>query len=294
MNSTPITEQPLGIFDSGVGGLTVYRAIRQRLPKEKILYLGDTARIPYGTRSPATVRRYAYQDASFLVKENVKLLVIACNTISSVALEILKSNFSLPILGVIEPGAKRAVNTTHNGRIGVIATEATVESNAYVSAIKRLNSGLEVFSQACPLFVALAEEGWHNHKATQMIASEYLAPLKSANIDTLVLGCTHYPLLKKTIQIVMGDEVTLIDSGECVADEVVTLLTETDKQSLSSATPEDLFCVTDSGRRFRRIAELFLDAPIQNLIAVDIWDSNAKQDLPGTLDALENALHNGS
>src|SRR5439155_3312725 len=153
-----MSDKPIGIFDSGVGGLTVYRAIRQRLPKEKIIYLGDTARIPYGTRSPATVRRYAHQDAAFLFKHGVKLLVIACNTISSVALDSLREAFPLPILGVIEPGARRAARTTRNRRVGVIATEATIESGAYVTAIRAADPTIEVFPQACPLFVALAEE----------------------------------------------------------------------------------------------------------------------------------------
>ncbi|MBI4852565.1 MAG: glutamate racemase [Acidobacteria bacterium] len=266
----------IGIFDSGVGGLTVYRAIRERLPEEKIIYLGDTARIPYGTRSAATVRRYAYQDASFLYKQNVKLLVIACNTISSVALDLLTENFPVPILGVIEPGAKKAIQTTKNGRIGVIATEATVESNAYVKAIKTLNSSVEVYTQACPLFVALAEEGWHNHKATKLIAIEYLSYLQSQEIDTLVLGCTHYPLLKEVIQSVVGSKVTLIDSGACVAEEVEGLIKSSDTVTSNKNTCLDSFYVTDSGKRFSRIAELFLGQPIENLIAVDIWDENAK------------------
>src|SRR5262245_17082260 len=206
-----MNDQPIGIFDSGVGGLTVYRAIRRRLHKEKIIYLGDTARIPYGTRSPSTVRRYAHQDASFLLKYGVKLLVVACNTISSVALDMLRKNFSVPILGVIEPGARHAVRQTRKGRVGVIATEATVESGAYKKAIQHIDPDIEVFSQPCPLFVALAEEGWSDHRATRLIAAEYLAPLQMANIDTLVLGCTHYPILKETIQHIIGDGVTLID-----------------------------------------------------------------------------------
>ncbi|MEW6730423.1 MAG: glutamate racemase [Acidobacteriota bacterium] len=287
-----MNEQLIGIFDSGVGGLTVYRAIRARLPKEKVIYLGDTARIPYGTRSPATVRRYAHQDAAFLYKHNVKMLVVACNTISSVALESLQEIFPIPILGVIEPGARRAVRTTRNGRVGVIATEATVESDAYRKAIHAIDTNIEVFSQACPLFVALAEEGWSEHAATRLIATEYLAPLKQAGIDTLVLGCTHYPLLRQTIQSVIGEDVILLDSGECAADEVESLLTH---DQVRAATQDnghtDIFCVTDSGRRFRRIATLFLGTPIENLIAVDIWDSRTQADSVGDLDLLANALN---
>jgi glutamate racemase len=286
-----MNDQPIGIFDSGVGGLTVYSAIRRRLHKEKIIYLGDTARIPYGTRSPSTVRRYAHQDASFLFKYGVKLLVVACNTISSVALESLRKNFAVPILGVIEPGARHAVRLTRKGRVGVIATEATVESGAYKKAIQNIDPEIEVFSQACPLFVALAEEGWSDHRATRLIATEYLAPLQTANIDTLVLGCTHYPILKETIQQVIGDGVTLIDSGECVADEVESLLKKDDRLAAGAGDGKpDTFCVTDSGQRFRRIASLFLGTPIENLVAVDIWDSPAVGEM-GDLDALADALN---
>jgi glutamate racemase len=289
-----MSAQPIGVFDSGVGGLTVYRAIRSQLPSEKIIYLGDTARIPYGTRSPATVLRYAHQDAAFLVKQNLKLLVIACNTISSIALDSLKATFPLPILGVIEPGARRAARVTRNKRVGVIATEATVESGAYVKAIQAIDAQIEVCSQPCPLFVALAEEGWHHHEATRLIAREYLAPLQAADIDTLVLGCTHYPLLRDTIQAAIGDQVTLIDSGECVADEVKSLLkldAERSDQPPVQGSQDDIFYVTDSGRRFRRICDLFLGEPIQHLIAVDIWDGQAQAEALGNLDALADSLN---
>ncbi|KAF0242924.1 MAG: glutamate racemase [bacterium] len=283
-----MSEPSIGIFDSGVGGLTVYRAVRERLPQEKIIYLGDTARIPYGTRSPATVRRYAYQDAAFLYKQNVKLLVIACNTISSVALDLLTENFPVPILGVIGPGAKRAVKTTKNGRIGVIATEATIESRAYVTAIQELDPTVEVYTQACPLFVALAEEGWHNHAATKLIADEYLSVLQSKNIDTLVLGCTHYPILKEVIKSIVGSQVTLIDSGACVAQEVESLIKDSNNLTPTSNAYLDSFYVTDSGKRFCRIAELFLGQPIENLIAVDIWDENAKTNNDSKLDLISS------
>jgi glutamate racemase len=267
---------PIGIFDSGVGGLTVYKAIKRLLPQENIIYLGDTARIPYGTRSPATVRRYAQQDATFLANQGVKLLIVACNTISSVALPTLQAQFPLPIWGVIEPGARQAALTTRTGRIGIIATEATIESNAYYNAIQAINPNLTVISQACPLFVALAEEGWQHHPATVLIAQEYLAPLQAAQIDTLVLGCTHYPILRPIIQKIMGPNVTLIDSGECVAMEVSQQLKiefNAGAAALITADSPDQFFVTDSGRRFRRIAELFLGAPIENLSAVDIWNT---------------------
>ncbi|MCS6884525.1 MAG: glutamate racemase [Acidobacteriota bacterium] len=282
--------RPIGIFDSGVGGLTVYRAIKRRLPCEKMIYLGDTARIPYGTRSPSTVKRYAYQDAAFLVKQGVKLLVVACNTISSVALRLLQSSYDVPIVGVIEPGAKAAVRSTRNGRVGVIATEATVESRAYELAIKNLDAEVEVFSQACPLFVPLAEEGWLEHDATALIARHYLEPLIDAGVDTLVLGCTHYPLLRRTIQKIMGEEVMLLDSGECVAAEIGQVLKKTAEGE--AAIEDDVFYVTDSGNRFRRIANLFLDNPIGRLIAVDIWEEKVQFD-EGGLGLLQEAFRKG-
>lgn len=267
--------KPIGVFDSGVGGLTVYRAIKQHLPNERVIYLGDTARIPYGTRSPSTVRRYAHQDASFLIKHDVKMMVVACNTISSVALESLTKSFRVPILGVIEPGAKMAVKCTRNRKVGVIATEATVESSAYQKAIKTIAPEIEVFAQACPLFVSLAEEGWGEHEATRLIAKEYLEPLVMSGIDTLVLGCTHYPILRGTIQAIVGERVQLLDSGECAAAEVKKIL---DADRLASSTipsESDVFYVTDSGQRFCRIANLFLDNPIERLVAVDIWDEHS-------------------
>lgn len=276
---------PIGIFDSGVGGLTVYRAVKKLLPNEKIIYLGDTARIPYGTRSPSTVKRYAHQDAAFLIKYSVKMLVIACNTISSVAIESLKVAFSVPILGVIEPGAKRAASITRNGRVGVIATEATVESDAYKIAIKACQPEIDVFSQACPLFVPLAEEGWSSHHVTKLVAQEYLKPLIDQKIDTLVLGCTHYPILRNIIQEIVGKNVTLLDSGECVAAEVVDLLQQ-QKAFASSKNGDDLFYVTDSGKRFRRTAELFLGEELKNLTAVDIWQTDTTANVLGSLDML--------
>lgn len=280
--------RPIGIFDSGVGGLTVYRAIKQRLPNERVIYLGDTARIPYGTRSPSTVRRYAHQDAAFLVKHDVKMMVVACNTISSVALDSLSESFTVPILGVIEPGAKMAVKLTRNGKIGVIATEATVESCAYQKAIKNIAPEIEVFAQACPLFVSLAEEGWSEHEATRLIAREYLEPLVVSGIDTLVLGCTHYPILRETIQKVVGERVQLLDSGECVAAEVERII-GTDRLA-TIPSESDIFCVTDSGQRFCRIANLFLGNPIENLVAVDIWDERVQSNSRSSLEVFSKAL----
>ena len=217
-----MSERAIGIFDSGVGGLTVFKEIRRQLPGEELLYLGDTARVPYGTKSPRTVLRYALEAASFLVERGVKLLVVACNTASSVALPALEERFSLPVVGVIVPGAGKAVALTRDRRVGVIGTEGTVKSGAYTRAIHGLDSAISVFSASCPLFVPLAEEGWAEHSVTRLTAQEYLTPLLCQGIDTLVLGCTHYPLLKKTLREVAGAGVTLVDSAaetaRCVAD----------------------------------------------------------------------------
>jgi glutamate racemase len=272
MNSA---SQSIGVFDSGVGGLTVYRAIRQRLPNENIVYLGDTARIPYGTRSLSTVRRYALEDAAFLMTCDIKLLVVACNTASSIALDALRATLPIPVIGVIEPGAKRAARLTRTRRVGVIATEATVDSGAYTAAILSNRPGVTVIERGCPLLVPLAEEGWSTHEVARMVAEEYLRPLCDADIDTLVMGCTHYPILRDVIQNVVGDGVTLVDSGDCAAEEVVQLLNER-----GLAAPPDTprrptrFCVTDSGRRFRRIAEIFLGHPMDQPETVDLWEKN--------------------
>jgi glutamate racemase len=261
---------PIGIFDSGVGGLTVYRAIERRLPNESLIYLGDTARIPYGTRSLETVQRYAMEDAAFILAKNVKALVIACNTASALAASRLREKFDLPILGVIGPGARRAVAATHNGHIGVIATEATVASGAYEREMLALRAGLEIISRPCPLFVPLTEEGWVNHPVTRQVAEEYLAELRSTNVDTLVLGCTHYPILRPVIEAVLGDRLTYIDSGEAVADEVADLLeAEGLLRERQEPRTED-FYVTDSAARFRRVAELFLGRPLDGVTPVEL------------------------
>ncbi|HEV2664496.1 MAG TPA: glutamate racemase, partial [Blastocatellia bacterium] len=220
---------PIGIFDSGVGGLTVLRAVRKRLPHEDVIYLGDTARVPYGMKSRRTIERYAVEDAGFLARKGVKMLVIACNTISAMARERLRAEFDLPLLSVIGPGARMAARVTRGGRIGVIATEATVESGAYERAIREAagDREVEIFSRACPLFVPLVEEGETDSQITRLVAEQYLAPLREKRIDTLVLGCTHYPVLKSVIKSTIGatDEVdvTLVDSAEATAEETAQL-----------------------------------------------------------------------
>jgi glutamate racemase len=274
---------PLGIFDSGVGGLTVLRAVREQLPHEDVIYLGDTARVPYGTKSQTTIERYAIEDAGFLVEKGVKLIVIACNTASALAAPALRERFSLPILGVIGPGGRAAARATRNGRIGVIGTEATIASGAYEQRIREawaaqsadqspsVNRSLEIFSRACPLFVPLAEEGETDSAITRSVAEKYLEPLREAEIDTLVLGCTHYPLLKKVIMETMGDKVTLVDSAEAVAQEVAELITVKDLANDGSHHGIGRFFVTDAAQRFHRIAERFLGTPLEHLEAVEVW-----------------------
>ena len=246
----------IGIFDSGVGGLTVLKEISQLLPNENLLYLGDTARVPYGTKSATTVQKYALESAAFLVEQGVKLLVVACNTASAVALPALRERFQLPVIGVIEPGARRAASS-RNRRIGVIGTEGTVNSGRYEAAIHALLPDAQVFSAACPLFVPLAEEGWAEHEVTRLTAIEYLQPLIEAQIDTLVLGCTHYPLLRNTLQRVLGPQVVLVDSAEETALMVAELFRE---QGLSRPQHggNRAFFVTDVPTRFERVGRAFL------------------------------------
>ena len=272
-----MNDLPIGIFDSGVGGLTVLHAIAARLPHESLIYLGDTARVPYGTKSAATVERYAVKDAAFLVDKGIKLLVVACNTASAMARERLRREFDVPILTVLGPGARMAARVTRNGRIGVIATEATVESGAYVRGIQEARGALpvEVIQQACPLFVSLVEEGEINSPIARLAAEKYLSALHEHapdhSIDTLVLGCTHYPLLKPVIAEVMGESVVLVDSAEAAAAEVEQLLQDKRLLNEQAATGTRRFYVTDAASRFHRIAERFLGEPLAHLEAVEVW-----------------------
>lgn len=264
---------PIGIFDSGVGGLTVLRAVRDRLPHESVIYLGDTARVPYGTKSPATIERYAVEDASFLVEKGVKMLLVACNTASAMARERLRAEFQIPLLSVLGPGARMAARVTRNGRVGVIATEATIESGAYVRAIEDASGDkqVEIFARACPLFVPLVEEGETDSAITRLVAEQYLAPLRAQEIDTLVLGCTHYPLLKRVIGETMGPAVTLVDSAEATAEETAHVLAQHGLLNQVPGASSSEFYVTDAARRFHRIAEKILGEPLPHLEAVEIW-----------------------
>jgi glutamate racemase len=251
---TAVTMDAIGVFDSGVGGLTVVSALRERLPGESILYLGDTARLPYGSKSPDTVTRYTRKNIDFLTGRGVKAVVVACNTASALALPDLDLH-GVPTWGVIEPGARKAAAVSQ-GRVGVIATEATVRSDAYPRALRAIRPELEILSQACPLFVPLVEEGWHDDPVTEEVARRYLRPLLAAGIDTLVLGCTHYPLLKPALQRVAGPDVALIDSAEQVAEMVASGLAEQGLQATHAANHH--FCVTDAGQTFQRLARTIL------------------------------------
>ena len=253
-----MNQNPIGIFDSGIGGLTVLREITRLLPKENTIYLGDTARVPYGSKSKETVERYSLEVAHFLLKYGIKMLVAACNTASAYALDRLKKELAIPVIGVIEPGAKAALLATRTKRIGVIGTEGTIRSNAYASAIKALDPDVSTFTKACPLFVPLAEEGWTDDSVTFSVAERYLGELKAHGIDTLVLGCTHYPLLKGVLAKVMGPGVTLIDSAESTAEEVKRVLIENSMQNNGAdAHAAHRFFVTDSPERFVTVGRRF-------------------------------------
>lgn len=281
---------PIGIFDSGVGGLTVYRALHEHLPNERFVYLGDTARVPYGTKSLATVERYAVENARFLAAHGIKLLVVACNTASALALPAIRSALQIDVVGVIGPGARAAVLSESSRElqtggprqqraIGVIATESTVQSGAYTQAIAKVDPTIQVLERACPLFVPLAEEGWSNEEVARSIAQTYLDDIRG-RIDTLVLGCTHYPILSYVIQDTVGEFVNLIDSGEATALEVKSLLKAKDLARLTPPTGAlerqlcddlDHFYVTDAAERFARVAERFLGAKPSRLEAVEVW-----------------------
>jgi glutamate racemase len=253
-----VASSPIGVFDSGVGGLTVVRALMERLPFEDILYFGDTARVPYGVKSVETITGYAKQITDFLVRRNVKLLIVACNTMAAVAYEAVAERSPVPVLGVIDAGARAAAEATRTKTVGVIGTPATINSNAYARAIHGCDGGIRVFSQACPLFVPLVEEGWFDHPVTRLTAQEYLKPVLAERIDTLVLGCTHYPLLKPLLQEVAGPEIRLIDSAEAMAAKAADLLTETGLGNPQRKAPDYRFFVTDVPHRFQTIGEHFL------------------------------------
>jgi len=267
-------KRPIGVFDSGIGGLTVVREIFKRLPNEKVIYFGDTARVPYGTKSPKVVEKYALQDIFFLLEKNVKLLVAACHTVSAVALENLAQTFHFPILGVVDPGVKAAIAATKNGRVGVIGTKATVNSQTYERKLKVKQPDIYVVTQACPLFVPLAEEGWLDTKVTRETAHIYLDPVKKENVDTLILGCTHYPLLKPIIKEIMGDKVTVIDSAEESAKLVAYRLRLFEKENPTDEKVEHHFFVSDIPHQFREVGERFLGEDLESVTQVDLESLN--------------------
>jgi len=264
--------KPIGIFDSGVGGLTVVKEVCKNLPHENIIYLGDTARVPYGTRSAQTVQKYAVSNTDFLLTQNIKLLVIACNTASAVAYEKLKGMYRLPIIDVVGPGARAAVAASPTKRIGIIGTDGTILSGAYQKEITRLEPESRIVTQACPLFVPLAEAGWceKGDEVVLLTARRYLAPLMNSGIDTLVLGCTHYPLLKNAIREVMGPGIRLIDSAEETACDVMQMLERQHILNDDACPGTSTFYVTDIPHRFAETGSRFLGRELSDVSVVDI------------------------
>ena len=254
--------QPIGVFDSGIGGLTVVKALMEEMPTESIVYFGDTARVPYGTKSKSTIVKFSLENVEFLLRFSVKCIVIACNTSSSWALPTLRKYFKVPIIGVVRPGAQAAVRATRNRRVGVVGTRATIHSGAYETALHRLDPRIKVFSQSCPLFVPLVEEGWLNGAICTEVAQRYLEPLKRQGIDTLILGCTHYPLLEGTIRRVLGPGVTLVDSARQTIAEVRGVLLGADAIANGHHRPRYRFFVTDEPAQFDRIGQRFLGRPL--------------------------------
>jgi glutamate racemase len=268
--------RPIGVFDSGIGGLTTVRELFRQLPHESIVYFGDTARLPYGNKSKETVTRFSLEIASFLVRQNVKCVVVACNTASSHALDAVRSHFLLPVMGVIEPAARAAVSASPHGLIGVVGTLATVGSGAYVEAIRALAPHTEVIARACPLFVPLVEEGWLEHRVTRMVAEEYLSELRAAHLESLILGCTHYPMIVTLLAELMGPGVRLIDSGAEAARATAQLLAERGQLAPDPGArgPQHHFFLSDEPRRrsFTHIAQAFLGRPLPHVTVVDQTD----------------------
>lgn len=269
-------DRPVGVFDSGIGGLTAVRELFRQLPQESVLYFGDTARLPYGNKSRETITRFSLEITNFLVRQNVKCVVVACNTASSHALDALRARFDVPIVDVIEPAAHAAVHASPKGMIGVVGTLATVGSGAYLDAIHRMTPAANVISRACPLFVPLVEEGWLEHKVTRAVAEEYLTELRNAHLESLILGCTHYPLLSPLITELMGPAVRLIDSGAEAARATAQLLATRGQlaQAVGGKGPQHHFFLSDEPRRrsFSRVAETFLGRPLPHVTVVDQTD----------------------
>nr|QGT50804.1 glutamate racemase [uncultured Elusimicrobia bacterium] len=256
-----MSKQAIGVFDSGLGGLTILSALRRRLPNENLIYFGDTANVPYGSKSKDTVTRFSLAIAHFLEEQNVKLIVVACNTASALALGELRKQITVPVMGVIEPGAEKAVRTTQNGKIAVLGTEATVKSRAYPKAVLKRNKHAQVTQQACPLFVPLVEENWAQTPAARLTAETYLESVAKSGADTVILGCTHYPVLKPVIAQILGKKVTLVDSADTLAEAVQTLLIQNGQAALKGKGRLTVFA-SDDPKRFKRLAGCLLSDKI--------------------------------
>ncbi len=263
-------DRPIGIFDSGVGGLTVAREIFQCLPFENIVYFGDTAHLPYGSKSSKSVTRFSLANTRFLMSKKIKILVVACNTASSLSLSALRREFSLPVIGVIIPGVRKAIEATRNGCIGVIGTEATIKSGAYQRELKARRKSIKIITQACPLFVPLVEEGWHKDMVTKEVVKKYLGVLKKEGVDTLILGCTHYPVLKDILSKVLGNKVVLVDSAEEVARNAALVLHENGIERKRTEPGFRHYFVSDFHEKFVKVGEFFLGERIKNVKEVSL------------------------
>ncbi len=261
--------EPIGIFDSGIGGLTVVKQLTKLLPNENYIYFGDTARVPYGTRSNRLINQYAFEDTAFLKQFKIKLLVVACNSVSAVAVELLESAVDIPLTGVIMPGVETAIKTTKNSKIGVIGTTATVSSGAYEQRIKAIDPDITIYGQACPMLVHLVEEGWINEEITRLTILKYLEPLLEKSIDTIILGCTHFPVVSDLIQDVVGSSINLIDSGKETAKKVKQILNSTGLSRNESAAGNFSFYVSDIPDKFDEVGTLFLGRPVVQATHVD-------------------------
>jgi glutamate racemase len=263
-------DRPIGVFDSGIGGLTVVSELLRRLPNEAVVYFGDTARVPYGPKSPATVTRYSEEAAAFLLSRGVKMIVVACNTATAHAAERLQRTLPVPVIGVIEPGARAAVQATRTARVGVIGTAGTIRSGAYDLAVRRQLADARVYAQPCPLFVPLVEEGWRTHGASRLIAEDYLLPLREMDVDVLILGCTHYPLLSDLIADVMGPGVQLVDSALETALEVEATLDALGLRRTAATPPTHIFAASDAPLRFRDVGRSFIGDVLTAVEHVDV------------------------
>lgn len=265
-----IRNNPIGVFDSGVGGLTVVKELVRVLPHENIIYFGDTARVPYGTKSKEAVIKFSNEIVDFLMSKNVKLILVACNTASAVALDNITEKAKIKVVGVIESGVNAAISVSKKKKVGVIGTEATIKSKAYENCIKKTDRNFKVVNRACPLFVPLVEEGWINNRASGIIANEYLKFVKKSGVDTVILGCTHYPLLKKTISKVLGRQIQLVDSASEVAKKIKYILANENLINISNKKGNKRFFVSDAPQKFKKLGEMFLNEKIRSVIKVNI------------------------